>query len=112
MARRVFATGAATNGAVKAILARYYLFVENWSEAEKYATDVIEGNGTAEYILEEDFADAVSDFSTESILEIVYSANDNPGTSTNFSINNLFVGRRRIITDIIWVLGEKEELQT
>jgi hypothetical protein len=102
---QAFNSGEVTNGAVKALLARYYLFVENWSEAEKYATDVIDGNGTADYILEEDFADAVSDFSTESILEIVYSANDNPGTSTNFSINNLFVGRREIIPSIEMVLA-------
>ncbi len=100
-----FNAGEATNGAVKALLARYYLYRGNWSEAESYATDVIEANGTKQYILEEDFIDAVSDFSTESILEIVYSANDNPGTSTNFSINNLFVGRREIIPSIEMVLA-------
>ncbi len=100
-----FNAGEATNGAVKALLARYYLYRGNWSEAENYATDVIEANGTKQYILEEDFIDAVSDFSTESILEIVYSANDNPGTSTNFSINNLFVGRREIIPSIEMVLA-------
>jgi len=100
-----FNAGEATNGAVKALLARYYLFSGNWTEAEKYATDVIEGNGTKTYTLEEEFVDAVSDFSTESILEIVYSANDNPGTSTNFSINNLFVGRREIIPSIEMVLA-------
>ena len=100
-----FNSGEATNGAVKALLARYYLYIENWSEAEKYATDVIQGNGTKEYILEEDFANVVADFSTESILEIVYSANDNPGTSTNFSINNLFAGRREIIPSSEMVLA-------
>ena len=100
-----FNSGEATNGAVKALLARYYLFRGNWSEAEKFATDVIAGNGTKSYVLEEDFIDAVSDFSTESILEIVYSANDNPGTSTNFSINNLFVGRREIIPSTEMVLA-------
>lgn len=100
-----FNTGEATNGAVKALLARYYLYTENWSEAEKYSTNVIEGNGTKEYFLEEEFENAVSDFSTESIFEIVYSANDNPGTSTNFSINNLFVGRREIIPSSELVLA-------
>lgn len=100
-----FNSGEVTNGAVKALLARHYLFLGNWSEAEKYATDVIDGNGTKAYILEEDFSDAVSDFSMESILEVVYSANDNPGTSTNFSINNLFVGRREIIPSIEMVLA-------
>jgi hypothetical protein len=100
-----FNTGDATNGAVKALLARFYLFKGNWAEAEKYATDVIMGNGTKEYILEEEFENAISDFSTESIFEIVYSANDNPGTSTNFSINNLFVGRREIIPSSEMVLA-------
>ena len=100
-----FNAGEATNGAVKALLARYYLYRENWSEAERYASDVIEGNGTKAYVLEEDFVDVVADFSTESILEIVYSANDNPGTSTNFSINNLFAGRREIIPSSEMVLA-------
>lgn len=104
-----FNTGNATNGAVKALLARFYLFEENWQEVEKYATDVITGNGTKEYILEEEFENAVADFSTESILEIVYSANDNPGTSTNFSINNLFVGRREIIPSSEMVLAMQND---
>ncbi len=100
-----FNSGDVTNGAVKALLARFYLYKQNWTEAEKYATDVIEGNGTKAYILEEKFENAITDFSTESILEIVYSANDNPGTSTDFSINNLFVGRREIIPSTEMVLA-------
>lgn len=100
-----FNAGEATNGAVKALLARFYLYRGNWSESEKYASDIINGDGAKEYILEEEFENAVSDFSTESILEIVYSANDNPGTSTNFSINNLFVGRREIIPSSEMVLA-------
>ncbi len=100
-----FNAGEASNGAVKALLARYYLYTENWAEAEKYATDVIDGNGTDEYTLEENFSDAVTDFSSESILEIVYSANDNPGTSTNFGLNNLFEGRREIIPSSEMVLA-------
>lgn len=100
-----FNSGEASNGAVKALLARFYLFTGNWLEAEKYATDVIVGNGTKEYLLEEEFENTIEDFSTESILEVVYSANDNPGTSTNFSINNLFVGRREIIPSSEMVLA-------
>ena len=100
-----FNSGEVTNGAVKALLARYYLYTGNWSEAEKYASEVIGGNGAQEYLLEEEFVNAVGDFSVESILEIVYSANDNPGTSTNFSINNLFVGRREIIPSLEMVLA-------
>jgi len=104
-----FNSGDATNGAVKALLARFYLYTENWSESEKYATDVISGNGTKEYVLETEFENAIGDFSTESILEIVYSANDNPGTSTNFSINNLFVGRREIIPSSEMVLALQKD---
>jgi len=92
-----FNSGEATNGAVKALLAKFYLFKKDWQKAESFATDVIEGKGTKAYTLEENFVDALEDFSSESILEIVYSANDNPGTSTDFSINNLFVGRRELI---------------
>ena len=92
-----FNSGDATNGAVKAALARFYLYQEDWDKAIQYATDVIDGNGTKHYALEDQFQDAISDFSSESILEVVYSANDNPGTSTDFSINNLFEGRRELI---------------
>lgn len=92
-----FNSGFASNGAVKALLARYYLYVENYEEAERLATEVIDANGTFEYTLEQNYLDAISDFSQESILEVVYSANDNPGTSTNFSLWNLFEERREII---------------
>ncbi|MFP4093447.1 MAG: RagB/SusD family nutrient uptake outer membrane protein [Cyclobacteriaceae bacterium] len=99
--------GFLSNGAAKAMLARYYLYRENWGEAERYATEVIDGVNTFDYTLEANFEDVLADFSSESILEIVYSANDNPGTSTDFGINNLFVGRREIIpTDpIIFALN-------
>lgn len=90
-------SGFLSNGAAKAALARFYLYRENWEEAERYATEVIDGVNTDDYTLEANFEAAIDDFSSESILEIVYSANDNPGTSANFSINNLLVGRREII---------------
>lgn len=101
--------GFVSNGAVKAALARFYLFQENWAEAERYANEVIQGIGTKNYTLEPNFENAVDDFSAESILEVVYSANDNPGTSTNFSPNNLFVERREIIpsSEIIFALQNR-----
>lgn len=89
--------GFLSNGAAKAALARFYLYREDWENAERYATEVIDGVNTADYTLEGNFEAVLDDFSGESILEIVYSANDNPGTSTNFSVNNLFVGRREVI---------------
>ena len=93
----VFNSGEVSNGTVKAALARFYLYLGDYEKAGLYATDVIEGRGTASYRLAENYEDAISDFSQESILEIVYTANDNPGTSTNFSISNLFEGRRELI---------------
>jgi len=89
--------GFLSNGAAKAALARFYLYREDWESAERYATEVIDGVNTDDYTLEGNFEAVTDDFSSESILEIVYSANDNPGTSTNFGINNLLVGRREII---------------
>jgi hypothetical protein len=106
--------GFLSNGAAKAALARFYLYREDWENAERYATEVISGVNTADYTLEANFEGVLNDFSSESILEIVYSANDNPGTSSNFSINNLFVGRREVIPrdQIIFALrsigGERE----
>ena len=66
-----FNQGEVSNGAVKALLARYYLYRENWAEAERFATEVIDGVGVKTYILEPSFADVLTDFSNESILEIV-----------------------------------------
>lgn len=101
--------GFVTNGAVKAALARFYLYQENWAEAERFASEVIQGAGAKSYALEANFENAIDDFSSESILEVVYSANDNPGTSTNFSPNNLFIERREIIptNDIIFALQNR-----
>ncbi|MGF1639150.1 MAG: RagB/SusD family nutrient uptake outer membrane protein, partial [Cyclobacteriaceae bacterium] len=82
--------GELSNGAVKALLARFYLYTEDWEKAELFASEVIQGIGTRGYTLEADFNNVLRDFSTESILEVIYTANDNPGTSTDFGLNNLF----------------------
>mgnify|MGYP001072323952 CR=1 FL=1 len=92
-----FNSGDLTNGAVKATLARFYLYQQNWQEAERFADEVIAGAGTENYVLEQRFADVLEDFNQESILEIVYSANDNPGSSASFGLYNLFVDRREVI---------------
>lgn len=81
--------------AVRAALARYHLYQEEYSLAADYATDVIDSEL---YELEENFSDIVlQDFTDEAIFEVGYSISDDPGTSTNIGLNNLFVGRREII---------------
>ena len=81
--------------AVRAALARYHLFLGNWSLAEQYAADVID---SGLYELEPDFSAIVEeDFTNEAILEVGYTLADDPGTNGNIGLNNLFVGRREII---------------
>ncbi len=79
----------------EAALARYHQFVGNWSEAERYATNVI---ASEEYELVDDYLELVEeDFTDEAILEFGYSIADDPGTDANFGLNDLFIGRREII---------------
>jgi starch-binding outer membrane protein, SusD/RagB family len=81
--------------AVRAALARFYLFLGNWSLAEQYATEVIDSEL---YELEPNFSAIVEeDFTIEAILEVGYTLADDPGTNGNIGLNNLFVGRREII---------------
>ena len=81
--------------AVSAALARFHLYQGNWTQAQQFATDVIDSE---EYELELDFSSIVEeDFTNEAILEVGYTLADDPGTSGNFGLNNLFVGRREII---------------
>jgi hypothetical protein len=76
--------------AVRAALARFYLYTKQWSNAERYASQVI---GTNRYSLEPDFSTIVlQDFTDEAIFEIGYNITDDPGT-----LNNLFKSRREII---------------
>jgi len=65
----------------KALLARVYLYMENWSEANDLATEVI-GSGytlvsNANYV-----ASWAAESSTESIFSIINTATDNSGTSS------------------------------
>lgn len=81
--------------AVKAALARYYLYLGDWTQAEQFATDVID---SGKYELEPEFSTIVNeDFTIEAILEVGYTLADDPGTNGNIGLNNLFVGRREII---------------
>lgn len=62
--------GRATQGAAKALLARVYLYRENWSEAERLAEEVI---NSVEYDLEPNYSDVFtteSQFGIESVFEL------------------------------------------
>ena len=86
----------ATKNAVRAGLARYYLYDENWEEAEKYAELVIASRLQS---LDSSYVTVIStEFDSESIFELAYanSSSDDPGTST-IGLNNILVGRREVI---------------
>ncbi len=81
--------------AVRAAMARLQLYLGNWSEAEAFATSIINSD---KYELEVNFQSVVNeDFTAEAILEVGYTLADDPGTDGDFGLNNLFVGRREII---------------
>lgn len=82
----------ACDNAVRAALARFYLYKKNYVAAEAYASQVI---NSEDYELEEDFETVVStDFTSEAIFEVGYTiADDDDGTN----LNNLFASRREII---------------
>lgn len=87
--------GFASDYAVRAALAKYHLYMENWDDAEDFATDVI---NSGNYALDTLFTNIVQkDFTVESIFEVGYTINDDPGTNSAIGLNNLFVGRREII---------------
>lgn len=80
---------------VLAALAKYYLYKQDWANAESFATQVI---NSSLYTLEPSFEDLVlQDFTDEAIFEVGYTLADDPGTSGTIGLNNLFVGRREII---------------
>lgn len=81
--------------AVTAARARLALYLGDWTTAEALASEIIASD---QYVLESDFSTLVnSDFTDEAILEVGYSAADDPGTDANFGLNDLFRGRREII---------------
>ena len=87
--------GFAGKNAVRSALAKLNLYLENWSQAEQFATSVIQ---SGLYTLESDFSSLVEeDFTDEAIFEMGYTLSDDPGTNNNIGLNNLFVGRREII---------------
>lgn len=87
--------GYASEYAVHAALAKYYLYQEDWDEAEEYATNVIDSEN---FTLDEDFSTVVlEDFPDESIFEVAYTVNDDPGTNNAIGLFYLLANRREII---------------
>lgn len=86
--RNIYA-GYATKNAVRAALARYYLYQKNWVEAEANATLLI---NSANYSLVTFNEVVTRDYNQESIFEFGYTLNDYAG-----DINNYFVGRREVV---------------
>jgi starch-binding outer membrane protein, SusD/RagB family len=100
--------GFAGDYAVRAALARYHLYLENWTEAAQYASEVIDSEL---YTLEPEFENVVlGDFTSEAIFEMGYNLSDDPGTNSAIGLNNLFMGRREIIpsNQIIVALASDE----
>jgi starch-binding outer membrane protein, SusD/RagB family len=100
--------GFASEYAVHAALARYYLYLEDWAKAEEFASNVI---NSGQYVLEAEFETVVNgDFTSEAIFEMGYTLADDPGTDNNIGLNNLFAGRREIIpsNQIIVALASTE----
>jgi hypothetical protein len=80
----------ASEYAVRAALARFYLYSGNWASAEANANLVI---NSGNYELDNAYANvALSDFPSESIFEVGYTIADDPA-----SLNTLFKSRREII---------------
>ena len=87
--------GYAGKNAVRAALAKFYLYQKSYPEAEQFASAVI---SSGVYTLEPKYETVVTkDFTHESIFEMGYTLTDDPGTDGNIGLNNLFVGRREII---------------
>ena len=86
----------ATQNAVRAGLARYYLYQQDWANAEKMASEII---ATKLQTLPASYADVIfQEYDEETILEVAYANNssDDPGTGT-YGLNNILVGRREVI---------------
>lgn len=93
----------ATKNAVRAGLARYYLYEGNWALAEQYADTIVASRVQA---LDSSYVNVIStEFDSETIFEVAYanSSSDDPGTSSA-GLNNILVGRREVIPSNHFVL--------
>jgi starch-binding outer membrane protein, SusD/RagB family len=80
----------ASKDALRAALARYYLYQKDWSGAELYADSVIRSTNAYQLVQFDDVV--LKDFTKESIFEVGYTLPDYNG-----DINNYFIGRREVI---------------
>lgn len=81
--RNVSNVGRATQGAVNALLARVYLYQQDYAKALQYANTVISSN---EYSLSPAIKDVFTVFTTpESIFSVAQSSGDNPNTNHSLS---------------------------
>ena len=93
----------ATKNAVRAAMARYYLYQKDWVQAEKLASEIIATNlQTLPADIAAVFFQEVDD---ETIFEVAYANNssDDPGTST-FGLNDVLRGRREVIPANTYIL--------
>lgn len=93
----------ATKNAVRAAMARYYLYRKEWAQAEKLASEII---ATGLQKLPADIAAVFfQEVDDETIFEVAYANNssDDPGTST-FGLNDVLRGRREVIPANTYIL--------
>jgi hypothetical protein len=93
----------ASQYAVRAALARFYLYAGNWAAAEAHASIVI---NSGKYQLDDDFSTVVlTDFPAESIFEVGYTIADDPA-----ALNTLFKSRREIVpsNELVVALASNE----
>jgi hypothetical protein len=93
----------ASENAVRAALARFYLYKGDWASAESNASTVI---NSGKYQLDAEYSDIVSsDFPSESIFEVGYTIADDPAT-----LNTLFKSRREIVpsNELVLALASDE----
>ena len=87
--------GYASEFAIHSALAKFYLYTEDWSNAETFSTNVI---NSGQYNLDSAFVNVVKkDFPSESIFEVGYTINDDPGTNGTIGLYYLLANRREII---------------
>lgn len=81
--RNVSNVGRATQGAVNALLARVYLFKQDYGNALEYSNKVISSN---DYALSPTIKNVFTQFTTsESIFSVAQSSGDNPNTNHSLS---------------------------